>query len=268
MRVGWNALRESLVSSACSLEAARQFKELQRQPPLTRFSEPVALLDYLNDRRGDPNEKDRIYRILVLAVQQGGATALAATPVVWLGLWPGLDAIFRRRVKHFRSAPDELVSELTANFLGSIRSLCLAEVNRIAATLLRNTERPISEQLRDRWAEPKQKARLQMLTLPEATQSATPPIFSQLGIPGGLQAEEELAVVRSRVVEMHGPDTDLVISVLIEGETQLEVATRLGLSHDAARKRVQRARARLSRGVSHFLAKSAFERRRSHGGFR
>lgn len=44
---------------------------------------------------------------------------------------------------------------------------------------------------------------------------------------------------------MIGDDADLVVAVVIVGESQREAAGRLGISHDAARKRYQRSMVRL-----------------------
>ena len=56
--------------------------------------------------------------------------------------------------------------------------------------------------------------------------------------------------LRRRLRDLIEPDADLTISVALYGFSQKEAARALGLSHEAARKRYQRATARLLNMVS------------------
>lgn len=58
-----------------------------------------------------------------------------------LALWPGLDAIRRRSIWRRIGTADEVASDVLARATEAIRSLDLGRVNRIAAMVLRNTER-------------------------------------------------------------------------------------------------------------------------------
>ena len=64
---------------------------------------------------------------------------------------------------------------------------------------------------------------------------------SELGIPVTLSDEREVGAIREWLLGVVGEDADLVIGAAIYGETHREVGERLGLSHEAARKRFQRA---------------------------
>ena len=64
-----------------------------------------------------------------------------------------------------------------------------------------------------------------------------------------MDPEDQLAAIRDFVAEVVGHDADLVIGAAIYGVSQRELAERLGLTHEAARKRFQRALARLRRHV-------------------
>src|SRR5262249_17407864 len=75
---------------------------------------------------------------------------------------------------------------------------------------------------------------------------------SELGLLRGLTFDDELKALKAWLAPIAGEDTDLVLGVRALGESQREVAVRLGLSHDAARKRFQRALGR----VRKFLADS------------
>jgi len=247
MRAQWEALHASLVRSVRTLSAHQQFNELRQQRAvLSRFEDPVALLDFLTGRSGDLDEKDDIYRVFVELAQLGGDTASLATSLLWLGLWPGLDAIFRRRLRHFASAPAELVSEIGDRFTHAIHHVGLDRVRRMAATLVRNTERDVRDSRQRDWADQARKSELpddDILTEPDEPRRAK--TLSDLGIPPGLSPEQEVAAIRDWLVRVVGGDADLVIGAAIYGDSQRDAGELLGLTHDAARKRFQRALPRL-----------------------
>ena len=152
MRARWESVRRSLASSVFTLQAEQEFRTFRAlSPALGRFECPAALVAYLNDPGGDRDEKDAIYGVLVRAVQANGQWVEMATALLWLGLWPGLDAIHRRRLKWFVRQPDALVSEIGDRFSEAIARADLSRVHRFAATLVMNTERDLVRGLVRRW---------------------------------------------------------------------------------------------------------------------
>jgi DNA-directed RNA polymerase specialized sigma24 family protein len=249
MRARWEALLASLEQSVRSLEAERQFDEMkQRHPVLQTFEEPGALVEHLNGRSGDLDEKDAIYGALVRIVQARGRDAPLATSLVWLGLWPGLDAIYRRRVHLFPGHPEELVSDLGDCFTALVEELDFGCVQRVAANLVWSTEREVIVRRREKWNEDASRDGLpdeSSLGATDPIEPEDPPPPSRFGLEGDLPDEEEIAAIRERLIPVLGGDTDLVIGAAIYGQNQRQLGERLGLSHEAARKRVQRALARL-----------------------
>ena len=77
----------------------------------------------------------------LLTVSQEDAQCDVAESMLWLALWPGLDAMYGRLWRHFKQAPAELVSEIASRFTREINRIDLGRVNRIAATLIANIER-------------------------------------------------------------------------------------------------------------------------------
>ena len=242
MRALWQSLHAKLLRSLDSVSAGKQFCTVrQDQPALQRFSDQYAVLDFLHSKDGDPDEKNAILAALVDESQGGGAGAEHAITMLWLGLWPGLDGLYRRLWRHFRQAPDELVSAISEQFTMAVHRADLSGIRRLAATLLRNVERDIRCGLRRGWAE-----RNLQVDFPEPDD---PGFFmhgracrpSPLGLPPGVGADDETVMIRKLLVRLVGVDADLVVAVVILGEGQCEAADRLGISHDAARKRYQRA---------------------------
>jgi hypothetical protein len=235
MRAHWEALKESLSWSVRTLEASRQFRSLSLTA-LGQFEDPVALVAFLSDRSIDPGERNAVYASLVEQAQRGDEESSLAMSLLWLGLWPALDAVYRRQLRFWRSNPDGLVSEISDAFTSLVRRTDLRRVQRVAATLVRSTERDVRE------------ARQRALKA-QATEAELPDESALPGAPCASCPDDEIQGLRDVLQAAVGSDTDLLIAVLVLGETQAEAAARLGLSHDVARKRFQRA---LSRARQHF----------------
>ncbi|HQG03873.1 MAG TPA: hypothetical protein PK838_06075, partial [Thermoleophilia bacterium] len=207
---------------------------------------------------------------LVRAVQARAGWADLAATLLWLGLWPGLDAVYRRRLGHFSGEPDELVAELASAFTELVERLDLDAVHRVAATLVRSTQRDVMDHRKRAWAaanhelegEPNEPLRdlegdiwraswFDKVSFQRwaATGNALP----------SLSFDEDVAMLRAGLVPVVGEDADLLVAVLVLDETQREAGERLGLTHDAARKRFQRALRRLREHLAKSLSHSSRE---------
>jgi hypothetical protein len=275
----WEDLRTALVGSARARDAANQFQRARSdEEALAPFDHIAALVDYLSidgEEADDLDDKDQIYRVLVRAVQARAPWAGCAHVLLWCGMWPALHGIYVRRVRNFREAPDELVEGISVAFTAVVADLDLARVSRVFATLKRSTERELmgawrrerialdrrgaspgpgrssgpSHEDADPWDRPE-------LDGSQALDFATPPgrargrddpdlpepvPIEQLPSPEVASFDSALAALRARLLRLPGLDTDLLLAVLVLEEDQATVAARLGLSHDATRKRFQRA---------------------------
>jgi RNA polymerase sigma-70 factor (ECF subfamily) len=256
MRETWEAHKASLVRSVGTLRAKSLFEELKtRREPLRRFPDAGSLLAHLNTPGGDLDEKDRIYRVLVELVQARGPAERFAAAMAWLGLWPGLDRIYRRRLREFAADPGALVSEVGGRFTVELYDLDLARVHRIAATLVLNVERDVREARKRAWAEERLRA-----DLPEerdddrdgadaasgrrevlASELLRTRGISELGQPPRLDPDEDLKALRTLLHQSVGDEADLLIGTALFGWNQRELGERLGLNHEVARKRYQGA---------------------------
>ncbi len=237
MRTRWEGVHAALVDSVKTMQAERELQGLRtKEPVLSRFDSPNTLVYYLTEPSGNLDEKDRIYAALVRVIQGRSALSGLATAVTWLGLWPGLDSIFGRNSKHYRRDPDALVSDLTACFTAAVARADLSRINRVAATLIWNTDRDLLKGLRASWARDSRERPLDSEVLERVAQ----PEPARCDVDG----------LRSRLEPIVGADADLLAGVLVLGETQREAAERLGIGYEAARKRFSRA---LGRVRTHFL---------------
>lgn len=264
MRARWEALHAGLARSVRTLHAEQSFQEAKAQhPALAGFDDAEKVVAHLITWGGDGDDKDRILAALVTMVQAREHDWLARA-LLWLGLWPGLSGIFARRIRHFAGEVNELLAEIARAFTELVERLDLTKAHRVAATLVRSTERDVMYRMKRAWAEPKtqQEDSSDADGDPNDASCFDGPSIerwlgrehgSSLGLTQGLSFEEDMAVLRAWLEPVVGEDAELILAVLVEGESRREVGERLGLASDSGRKRIQRAVARLK---TH-LAKSA-----------
>ena len=245
MRTLWQSVHADFTRIINRHSAHRQFESLKQTSfALAPFADAGAVLDFLHRRESAPDDKDRLLAVLVIAAQAGPDRDIGTT-MLWLALWPGLDALYRRLWRYFRSDPAELVSEVAGRFTMEVHRADLRRIRRVAATLLANVERDIRDDLRRRWAEA---ARRGKMPDPDDLRGDDRPSSPYFDIPPAIDADREAAEISRILTGLVGGDADIVVAVVVMGEGQREVAGRMGLSHDAVRKRYQRALRRL-RGV-------------------
>ncbi|MEC3862376.1 sigma-70 family RNA polymerase sigma factor [Mesobacterium sp. TK19101] len=238
MSIAWHEIRDHLMLLSSTLSFQRNFEALRCiNEPLAHFADPAALLDTLQVGSRGPDEKNRILVALVRAAQSGDEAADCALTLMLLALWPGLDAVRRRSTWRKIGTGDEVASEIPARASEAIRCLDLQRVNWIAATILRNIERDL---IRTRQREDRHQNQLT---------DADP---DEIPSDGEAPANASPALLHRDLVRIVGKDSDLVIRVAVDGFSQAEVATELGLSEAATRKRYQRATQRLRDALQEF----------------
>ena len=216
-----------------------------QQVEFERFEDPVDLLRYLNDQSINTCEelgrKDRIYAALVRATQLRGDGGKLASTLLWLGLWPALDAIYNRLLRrYYYHDPEALVSEIGAKFTDAIHRANLDRINRVAATLTRNVQRDIMKGLKRQWAEEK------LLPIEASALCVYVRRASKCGLPFFFDAEEETQALRDVLSKMISEtDADLAIWSAVMGESHRELAARMGTTYATASQRKQRAFRRL-----------------------
>ena len=282
MRARWEALHAALDRSVRTLQAEQSFQEAKAQhPALAGFDDAEALVDHLVKSRGDGDAKDRLLAALVTMVQRREHHEVASA-LLWLGLWPGLSGVYGRRVRHFNGEPDELVAEIARAFTELVERLDLAAVHRVAATLVRNTERDVMYRRKRTWLPASDGLRVdheEMSASIDADEDdgiaswfdkaslkrwAETQHGSVLGLTPGLSFDEDVEVLRAWLEPVVGEDAELLIAVLVLDESRREVGERLGLATDSGRKRVQRAVARLKKHLAKSLSRFARPDRFSH----
>lgn len=243
MRTTWGQVREGLLRSIQELGSSQQFETLRRRhAPLNVFDAPADVVAFLATREGSPEQKNELLGLLVDVVQNRADDGLALK-LLWLGLWPGLDGIFRRRARLFDDV-EEFISTFTEVFLRLITSMSRARVTRVAALLVRSTERDLLSERRKAWFEQRH---VELVPDP---------------VNDGTSVEErveptELANLERLLRLVAGHDAELLFRVLVLGEEQGEAGLKLGLTKGTARKRFYRAFPRVQARLRQVLSSRA-----------
>ncbi len=223
---------------------------------LAAFPDGEALVASLATRGGDLEHKQALLVALV-HLAQGAQEALGAA-LLWLGLWPGLDAVYRRTLR-FAPSAHEVVSDLSYAFTAEIRRIDPARGQRLAATLVRNTERALADGRKKEWRHHVVLAAFPTSDDPgeglESWQRAAARHDARTwgqNAAGLLEAIAPLAAVGHErewflqwLQEVAGEDAQLLAAVVVWDQTQQAAGRQQRLSHEAARKRFRRALARI-----------------------
>lgn len=225
-------------------EGQRSYRVVRRNwEALADFEQPEGLVSFLTAREGDSRAKNRLLAGLVTLVQMG-ASASFFIALLWMGLWPGLDGVYRRSLRRTERPPIEVVSLLSTSFMDLVTRVNVANGQHVAASLVRGTERDVLKAWRKEQAEQSQAAHL--VGLPEADDEweASVEWPGQLAPPAH-SFDSEVQELRTWLRALLGADADLMVSVFIREEDYAAAGASLGLSPETARKRIQRALARL-----------------------
>jgi hypothetical protein len=244
MRSRWEGIHKGLLRSAGGLNAAKQFARWRtRNSMLETFADPMSLVGYLSQPEGDLDEKDRIIWLLIDEARRGEAPSLAQA-ILFLGLWRALDAIFVRRSALFRQRGADLDAELVDGFIEQLGRLDPARVKRVAATLVRNTERDV---VVSRTHELARSARAVVVTPDVALAPPIEPEASPFNQHPDQTDEAAVGAIALWLERVTGPDAYLVVDVVLRGRDRAALASARGISRKALNKRVERALARARR---------------------
>jgi hypothetical protein len=237
-----------------TLDVMRQFEDARHMTAVLRpFATVPSLLEFLDAESSSWEEKDAVYRALVRAVQTRARWAPAATAVLWCGLWPGLDALYRRQLRYFSGDYEELTSLIGLVFTTQLAEFNSPNVRRVAATLVRNTGRDVVRlRLRQRAVAPRtspttalsERPRVEALPAHDTVES------SILGMPPGLSTASQVAYLQGWLRSSIGDDAVLFLAVAVLGADPQVIARQFRLSPTALRKRIQKIRTRLIRSWS------------------
>lgn len=241
MRSHWETLHLQFVSSIRSRSSTRAFDSLKAAHPaiLGGFADAPAVIARLNDHDDAPASLDEKDRILALFVRSASAPGLAdlATAALLLGLWPGLSRMFDRLSRLYPREGDDLASDVVARFAVCARRLDPSRCQRIAATLILNTERVVKSA---RMLDLKYQARRTSFEGHHADTLADP----------DSQRTTDLIELRVWLSVALPNEADFVFSIVTGRTTCRKAADALGISYATARQRLARALREIRRKIA------------------
>ena len=229
MRAHWHAFYQRLTLLIHRTSSEHQYETIrQRYPTLVPLPNIDQLIFHQQCAGGDLEQRNTVLRSLVVEAQAGAITSDLAANILVLALWPGLDAVYSRLSRDYPHERADISDDIVGQVMLGICRLDLEAVQRIAATLIMNTERDLR-----RTYHTASRLRRSAVLL-EDNESA-------LAIAGPDDATDSPRDWCQLLHPIIGRDTPLFLRIICFGETQAEAASALGLSYDAARKRHQRA---------------------------
>lgn len=194
------------------------------------FRDPSHLMGWLHAPGKDAEARNEVLGRLLRAAGIEDRSGDLAVELLLLALWPGL-CVVRRRLRVSCRGP-ALDADILGGLVIGIRRARPERITRVAATLLRNLERDLRRaNIRD----------------DRVTQSSVDPDAVAHAL---VQPEiDRPDLILSAAEKALGEDGALLVAVHVAGFSQKEAAERLGISHEAARKRCQRSIARLQQAA-------------------
>lgn len=247
MHAPWQSFREELRSLHRSKRNLVRFQRLRR-----RFTEipttPEEVVEFLSARDGDREARARMLRVLIRVVHDRGPDADLAMAMLFLGRWRDLDLIHGRWRRAFNGDPEELVSMIRTAFTSTVLSMDLERSRNPEASLSLSTERTLKEwwakERRRREATSDGTDETERLPDPDSVERGT-----ASGLPAAMTAWSRLEALDRIARRAVGGDVEIVYAVDLVGHDLGEVATQMGISREAAKKRYQRAKARIARAL-------------------
>lgn len=252
MATRWFELRAALDSTLRRPSALALFQELRKQiAPVAGFDRPLDVVDLLHRSDGDLDDKDELYATLTVAARTHGPVGRMAATMIWLGLFPALTHLVLRLQAETTTAGDDALSLVSWALAESVARIDLERSTRVAATLLRNTERRCRQQLRP-----------PVVVFPWATPATVTRRDTRLPVVGlGLGDDiDDLVLLRAWLLDRVGRDADLIVAMAVVGQAPPELARQLGIPSMTVRKRLSRALRHLRRDLK------IIEKRLSHFG--
>lgn len=244
MHAPWQSFREELRASLRSKRHVLPFRRLRASLP-SELTTPDHVIRFLDTRDGDEQARARVLRLLVDRVQAREADAETAFAMLALGRWRDLDAIYERWRRGFRRDPTEVVSRIREGFTRAVLAMDTTRSSNPEASLRLSTQRPLVEW----WARVKRERdaeRPEWVPGPEAEVQATPDL-SPAGLPRSMSSAARMAFLQGIARQAAGEDAEIVFAVDLCEEEMRDVAARLGITVEAAKKRYQRAKARIAK---------------------
>ena len=236
MRGHWERIHRGLNNTIRLPRMVRLYVEMARyRSPLAPFQTPHLLVEHLDRVRTDPIAND-VYRSMVDAWRRGPICySEVAGQILWLGLWPLLNRLYWAQLGYWRDQENDLASEIGRCLTIVLRGTDLTRVDRVALTLIRNTQRDLIERRQAQLFGDDQD--WSSLQLPwQSFMDASPN-----------EAPARIVDVAGALKQCLGPDFDLAVAAYDSRCDYEQLTRQFGLEEEEIRRRIRRAWRRVRR---------------------
>jgi hypothetical protein len=246
MRQQWERVRRDLSTTIRLPKIVRLYAEIARpRLELAPFETPSTLARHLEALRSDPAGNDLYLSVLDLWRRSAASHADVAGCVLWLGLWPLLDALYWRQRRFWAGEENDLISEIGRCLTTVLRATDVTRVASVALTLVRDTERDLKERRQADLAD--QNRDWSSVVLP----------WQACTTVGSEGEPERLADTTGAIKQQLGSDFELTVAAY-QSNCDYEVLRRqFGLADEEIRRRIRRAWRRIRTRVNRIESSSS-----------
>lgn len=219
-------IKRILEAELASPEFTRFYKYLKFTCfELEAFPTYSDLILFLHDRKNqDYQAKDRLLKSLIAQFQQFNDGLLAN--LLMIIFYPGIEKLFFDNIRYFHNEEDDLLSEIRSSLLDVIAEYdCDDKPSKVAATVLGRARNRLRT------------AKKELLSKFDAVDITTVDIQTDKPVSGETHLLKLL--VRKKVITEE--DEKLIIETRINEVLLKDMASQIGVSYEALRKRRQRA---------------------------
>jgi DNA-directed RNA polymerase specialized sigma24 family protein len=212
-------------------------------PVIATFPDCPAVVAFLHDRGVSHAAKDGVLATILRAHAQDKDPRWRS--VLLAAFWPGLDSLHVRRA-HWDQDPDEVWQDLITTFL---EVLCRLDptrrTDRFAQKIINDTIHRLHDRYQRRWRLEEPESLVPPRELPHQSDVRAEPVRLDACIDLHDLQERGAAQLRQHLAAGTIDDLDLeiLIQTRLHGVTVADLAARLGITFDCAKKRRQRAEA-------------------------
>jgi hypothetical protein len=213
------------------------------EPAVARFADCRALVAFFHGAGGNHADKDLVLAAIVRAHARDRDPRWRS--VLLAAFWPGLESLLVRR-SHWDQDPDEVWQDLMITFLEVLCRLDPAKrSDRFAQKIVNDTAHRLHDRYERRWRLQAPETAMSMKELPRRADPRCTPERLDASIDLRELQERGTALLQRHREAGTIDDTDMAILVgtRLQGLTVADMAGRLGMTFDCAKKRRQRAEA-------------------------
>lgn len=224
------------------------FSKLKRMDDtvFNEFEDGLSFIQFMQEEGSATEKRDSILLVLIKIVQDNGLNAKLASSYIWCSVLLKLNVLYDQQVNTFHNDKEEILSDFYYAFAFVLRALKYEELHNkfhnISNYLVRSIERTLvkywcnAKNAQARQVEVMDKIGTEIVSLES---SNWPEVITNSQ--ECFTKKELIVFIQEHCTPIIGDKVNLIIDVMIHGESQVHIAKRLGVKETTIRKRLQRS---------------------------